>query len=59
MIIVVSDVHLAERDDRKTKKDDNKFLEFLSYISEDKLQDGGELVLLGDILDLGCVPCFL
>jgi len=52
MIIVVSDVHLAERDDRKTKKDDNKFLEFLSYISEDKLQDGGELVLLGDILDL-------
>lgn len=52
MIIVVSDVHLAERDDQKTKKDDAKFLDFLDHISKDQLKDGGELVLLGDIVDL-------
>lgn len=52
MIIVVSDVHLAERDDEQTKEDDAKFLEFLNYISTNQLQKGGELVLLGDIIDL-------
>ena len=52
MIIVVSDVHLAERDDQKTKKDDAKFLQFLNYISDNQLANGGELVLLGDIIDL-------
>jgi UDP-2,3-diacylglucosamine pyrophosphatase LpxH len=52
MIIVVSDVHLAERDDEQTKKDDAKFVEFLDYISNHQLANGGELVLLGDIIDL-------
>lgn len=52
MIIVVSDVHLAERDDQRTKEDDAKFLEFLEHISTNQLKDGGELVLLGDIIDL-------
>lgn len=52
MIIVVSDVHLAERDDEKTKADDAKFLQFLNYISTNQLKNGGELVLLGDIIDL-------
>lgn len=52
MIIVVSDVHLAERDDKQTKEDDAKFLQFLEHISSNQLKDGGELVLLGDIIDL-------
>lgn len=52
MIIVVSDAHLAERDDPKTKKDDAKFLQFLNSISDKQLANGGELVLLGDIIDL-------
>lgn len=52
MIVVVSDVHLAERDDPQTKKDDAKFLEFLDHISANQLEEGGELVLLGDIIDL-------
>ncbi|MBN1235889.1 MAG: UDP-2,3-diacylglucosamine diphosphatase [Methanotrichaceae archaeon] len=52
MIIVVSDVHLSERTDRQTQKDDAKFLEFLEYISSNQLKEGGELVLLGDIIDL-------
>jgi len=52
MIVVVSDVHLAERDDRQTKEDGAKFLEFLEHISSNQLKDGGELVLLGDIIDL-------
>lgn len=52
MIIVVSDVHLAERDDNKTKKDDAKFLQFLDHISTNQLKNGGDLVLLGDIIDL-------
>ncbi len=52
MIIVVSDVHLAERVDEQTKKDDAKFLDFLNYISANQLDNGGELVLLGDIIDL-------
>jgi len=53
MIIAVSDVHMAEKkDDPQGLKDDRKFLEFLNYIGEDQLRDGGELVLLGDIIDL-------
>jgi UDP-2,3-diacylglucosamine pyrophosphatase LpxH len=52
MIIAVSDVHLAERDDEQTKKDDAKFLEFLDHISTHQLANGGELVLLGDIIDM-------
>jgi len=53
MIVVVSDVHLAERaDDPQTRKDDAEFLEFLDYIASDLLKNGGELVLLGDIIDL-------
>ncbi len=52
MIVVVSDVHLAERVDEQTKKDDAKFLDFLNHISADQLENGGELVLLGDIIDL-------
>jgi UDP-2,3-diacylglucosamine pyrophosphatase LpxH len=53
MIIVVSDVHLAERaDDPQTREDDAKFLEFLNQIASDQLNNCGELVLLGDIIDL-------
>jgi UDP-2,3-diacylglucosamine pyrophosphatase LpxH len=53
MIIVVSDVHGAERaDDPQVKCDDCNFLEFLNYIESSHLKDGGDLVLLGDIIDL-------
>lgn len=53
MIIVVSDVHLAEKaDDPNVKEDDKKFANFLDYIASGPLKDGGELVLLGDIFDL-------
>ncbi len=53
MIIVVSDVHLAERaDDPQVKADDDKFREFLDYIASNQLKKGGDLVLLGDIFDL-------
>ena len=53
MIIVVSDVHAAERkDDPQVKDDDAKFLEFLNHIASQELKAGGELVLLGDIIDL-------
>jgi len=53
MILVVSDVHLAEKaDDPQTREDDAEFLEFLDYIASDLLKNGGELVLLGDIIDL-------
>jgi UDP-2,3-diacylglucosamine pyrophosphatase LpxH len=53
MIVVVSDVHLAQRaDDPQTKKDDAEFLKFLDYVATDLLKNGGELVLLGDIIDL-------
>lgn len=53
MIVVVSDVHLAERkDDPQVKEDDAEFLKFLDYISGNQLKNGGELVLLGDIIDL-------
>src|SRR5512139_2634188 len=53
MIVVVSDVHLAERaDDPQVKMDDAKFLDFLGGIATNQLSNGGELVLLGDIIDL-------
>jgi UDP-2,3-diacylglucosamine pyrophosphatase LpxH len=53
MIIVVSDVHGAERaDDPQVQYDDSKFLEFLDHIESSQLKDGGDLVLLGDIIDL-------
>ncbi len=52
MIVVVSDVHLAERaGDSKVKTDDKNFIQFLDHIAEDRLKDGGDLVLLGDIVD--------
>ncbi|MDI9616687.1 MAG: UDP-2,3-diacylglucosamine diphosphatase [Methanothrix sp.] len=53
MIIVVSDVHMAERlNDRQVEADDAMFLEFLDRIASDQLSSGGHLVLLGDIVDL-------
>jgi predicted phosphodiesterase len=65
MIIVVSDLHLAayargdgtkgpedkESKGDKTGKDDAQFLEFLKYLSSHQLQNGGDLVLLGDAVD--------
>jgi len=52
MIVVVSDVHLAERPrDEKVERDDRKFLDFLHHIQDDLLSDGGELVILGDLID--------
>lgn len=53
MIIAVSDIHMAERlDDPHVKVDDARFLEFLDHIATDQLKKGGDLVLLGDIVDL-------
>lgn len=53
MIIVVSDIHMAERpDDHWVKADDARFLDFLDHIVLDQLSSGGHLVLLGDIVDL-------
>lgn len=52
MIIVVSDVHLAQHpNDPEVKRDDQAFEDFLKQIAEDQLRDGGHLVLLGDIVD--------
>jgi UDP-2,3-diacylglucosamine pyrophosphatase LpxH len=52
MIIVVSDVHLAQHpDDPDVKRDDQAFEDFLKHIACDQLRDGGHLVLLGDIVD--------
>ncbi|HII06692.1 MAG TPA: UDP-2,3-diacylglucosamine diphosphatase [Methanotrichaceae archaeon] len=52
MIVVVSDVHLAEKqNDAKVEKDDREFLEFLNHIKDDQLSDGGDLVILGDMVD--------
>lgn len=54
MIVVVSDVHLAEAplgEDPKVRRDDQKFVEFLDYIAGDQLSNGGDLVLLGDIIE--------
>ncbi len=62
MILVVSDVHLAEipkdsENDRNVvlkdllSEDDKQFLDFLRYIKSHQLSEGGELVLLGDVVD--------
>jgi UDP-2,3-diacylglucosamine pyrophosphatase LpxH len=52
MIIVVSDVHLAQHpNDPDVKRDDQEFEDFLKQIAGDQLRDGGHLVLLGDIVD--------
>jgi UDP-2,3-diacylglucosamine pyrophosphatase LpxH len=52
MIIVVSDVHLAQsQNDKNVEIDDKWFYEFLKYIEENQLREGGHLVLLGDIVD--------
>jgi len=53
MIIVVSDVHLAEKaNDFQVQEDDQKFADFLDFLVSGPLKDGGDLVLLGDIFDL-------
>lgn len=39
-------------DERKSLKDDCVFLKFLDYLGENQLKSGGELVLLGDFIDL-------
>jgi len=63
MIVVVSDVHLAEMTkdsevDRnvdlegRLSEDDRQFLDFLRYIKTHQLREGGDLVLLGDVVDL-------
>jgi len=62
MIVVVSDVHLAEiskdsEDDRNVdlegllSEDDKQFLKFLRYLKAHQLSDGDDLVLLGDLVD--------
>jgi len=52
MIIVVSDVHLSEKPEDKTvERDDREFLEFLNHLKDDLLSDGGDLVILGDLID--------
>lgn len=62
MIVVVSDVHLAEKpkdseNDRNVDlenllfEDDRQFLDFLRYIKTHQLSEGGDLVLLGDVVD--------
>lgn len=52
MIVVVSDVHLAERSkDDKVVRDDREFLDFLNYAKDELLSDGGHLVILGDLID--------
>ena len=53
MIIVVSDVHLAEKaNDFQVQEDDQKFSDFLDFLASGPLKEGGDLVLLGDIFDL-------
>ena len=53
MIVVVSDVHLAEKKTRGDRllKDDQEFLDFLKVLRTDYLSSGGDLVLLGDVID--------
>lgn len=52
MIVVVSDVHLTERrEDRKVERDDQEFREFLTHLEGNILSDGGDLVILGDLID--------
>lgn len=38
--------------ERKSLEDDCVFLKFLHYLAENQLKDGGDLVLLGDFIDL-------
>jgi len=53
MIVVVSDVHMAEKKTRGNKllKDDQEFLDFLKVLRTDYMSSGGDLVLLGDVID--------
>jgi len=52
MIVVISDVHLAEKSkDKKVERDDREFLAFLNHVKDDLLSDGGDLVILGDLID--------
>jgi UDP-2,3-diacylglucosamine pyrophosphatase LpxH len=52
VIIAVSDVHLCEHaDDKSAKEDDIQFSNFLDHIKAHQLKDGGDLVLVGDIVD--------
>jgi UDP-2,3-diacylglucosamine pyrophosphatase LpxH len=52
MIVVISDAHLAEKSkDEKVEIDDREFLDFLNHVKDDLLSDGGDLVILGDLID--------
>ncbi|HPE62539.1 MAG TPA: UDP-2,3-diacylglucosamine diphosphatase [Methanothrix sp.] len=52
MIVVISDVHLAEKPkDEKVERDDREFLDFLHHVKGDLLSEGGDLVILGDLID--------
>ena len=48
MIIAVSDVHLGETG---FQEQDRQFSNFLDYVQNTLLKEGGDLVLLGDIFD--------
>ncbi len=48
MIIAVSDVHLGEAG---FQEQDRQFSNFLDYVQNSLLKEGGDLVLLGDIFD--------
>ncbi len=48
MIIAVSDVHLGETG---FQEQDRQFSNFLDYVQNSLLKEGGDLVLLGDIFD--------
>ena len=51
-IVVISDVHLAERPkDKKVETDDREFFLFLSKARDELLSEGGHLVILGDFID--------
>ena len=52
MIVVVSDVHLAEEKTRDgLLRDDQQFLEFLKLLRTSYMKSGDDLVLLGDVID--------
>ena len=48
MIVAVSDVHLGETG---FQEQDRQFSNFLDYVQNSLLKEGGDLVLLGDIFD--------
>ncbi|MDD2754369.1 MAG: metallophosphoesterase [Methanothrix sp.] len=50
-VIVVSDLHLAEKNDQKCTKDESNFVNFIEYIASNQLNNGGDLILLGDTFD--------